>query len=91
MTVEFCHLHQCSYIILYFSVQPTSKAHPGRVVSLELCPINHNLILIGYEKGIIVLWDLEHGLPTKNFPASIQDCQQVCKYYIKISPKCYKI
>ena len=63
-----------------FSIQSmSSKAHPGKIVSLELCPINHNLVLIGYEKGIVVLWDFEHGLPTKNFPASIQDCQQVCQ------------
>lgn len=58
-------------------VQSASKAHPGKIVSLELCPINHNLVLIGYEKGIIVLWDFDSGLPTKNFPVSVQDCQQV--------------
>ena len=40
--------------------------------------MNHNLMLIGYEKGVIVLWDFESGLPTKNFPANVQDCQMVC-------------
>ena len=30
-------------------------------------------LLIGYEKGMISLWDLERGLPSKNFPASIND------------------
>ena len=47
------------------------------VKCLELSPIDQNLILIGYEKGVIVLWDLDRGLPSKNYPASVQDCQQV--------------
>lgn len=72
-------------VLFQCSVQSSiSKSHPGKIVALELCPINHNLILIGYEKGIVVLWDFEHGLPTKNFPASIQDCQQVCEVSICI-------
>jgi len=57
-------------------VQPNAKSHPGLVQCLELCPTDHNKLLIGYEKGVIVLWDLHRGLPSKNFPANIQDCQQ---------------
>ncbi len=77
------------FFVIY-SVQSASKAHPGKIVSLELCPINHNLILIGYEKGVIVLWDFESGLPTKNFPVSIQDCQEVLKLVLPLfSVHCY--
>ena len=47
------------------------------VKCLQLSPTDHNRLLIGYEKGVIVLWDLDKGMPSKNFPASIQDCQQV--------------
>ncbi len=35
------------------------------------------MILVGYEKGVIVLWDLDRCLPSKNYPAAIQDAQQV--------------
>ena len=62
---------------LLSSVQPSSKTHPGLVQCLELCPTDMNKLLIGYEKGVVVLWDLNLGLPSKNFPATIQDCQQV--------------
>ncbi|KAL5473149.1 hypothetical protein EMCRGX_G027597 [Ephydatia muelleri] len=58
-------------------LQPGSKTHPGVVKSLHLCPTDPNKILIGYEKGVIVLWDLERRLPIQNYPANLQDCQQV--------------
>jgi len=44
---------------------------------MELSPIDQSLILIGYELGLIVLWDLDRSLPSKNYPNSIQDAQQV--------------
>ncbi len=64
--------------LVYYRVQPSpSKTNPGMVKCLELSPVDPNLILIGYEKGIIVSWDLDRGMPSKNYPTSIQDAQQV--------------
>ena len=68
----------CEPCVIY-RVQPAPKSSPGKVVSLELCPINHNLMLIGYENGLIVLWDFENSFPTKNFPSNLQDCHMVCR------------
>ncbi len=47
------------------------------VKCLELSPLDQNLILIGYEKAVIVLWDLDRCMPSKNYPTSIQDAQLV--------------
>ena len=55
----------------------SQSANPGSVKCLEVCPADPKFLLIGYDKGVICLWDINRGLPTKNFPASIQDCQQV--------------
>ncbi|XP_065899647.1 LLGL scribble cell polarity complex component 2-like [Dysidea avara] len=57
-------------------IQPAAKTHPGSVKGLEICPSDHNKLLIGYEKGVIVLWDLEKGLPSKNYPSSIADSME---------------
>ena len=83
-TANHTHTHTHTYIHTHthththtHRVQPTTKNNPGMVKCLELSPIDQNLILIGYEKGVIVLWDLDRCLPSKNYPASIQDCQQV--------------
>ena len=64
-------------INFFSSLQPGSKTHPGMVKSLQLCPTDANKLLIGYEKGVVVLWDLEQRVPIQNYPASLQDCQQV--------------
>lgn len=58
-------------------IQPAAKTHSGPVKSLEICPDDHNKLLIGYEKGMISLWDLEKGLPSKNFPTDINDSLQL--------------
>ncbi|CAG2104589.1 unnamed protein product [Medioppia subpectinata] len=36
------------------------KAHPGAVVHLSDCPIDSNKLLLGFESGCIVLWDLRN-------------------------------
>ena len=59
------------------SIQPTAKNHLGCVRCLSLCPANRHLLLIGYEKGVLSLWDLEKDVATRNFPGSVQECQQV--------------
>ena len=55
----------------------SQSANPGSVKCLEVSPADPNFLLIGYDKGVISLWAVDRGLPSKNFPASIQDCQQV--------------
>lgn len=65
--------------VLYYTCMSSlsQSANPGSVKCLEVCPADPKFLLIGYDKGVICLWDINRGLPTKNFPASIQDCQQV--------------
>jgi lethal(2) giant larvae protein len=60
-------------------IQSANKIHPGAVCSIELCPTNFNKLLIGYEKGIIVLWDITQPVPERNFPSSIENCKQPLK------------
>ena len=62
------------------SIQKSTQAHPGPVASIELSPINHNKLLIGYEKGIIVLWDVTQPLPERNFPNTMEEIKQVCNF-----------
>ena len=77
------HVYAMYTYIQSFNILPTSlsqsqsAANPGRVKCMEVCPADPNFLLIGYDKGVVSLWSVNRGLPTKNFPASIQDCQQV--------------
>ncbi|XP_056015682.1 syntaxin-binding protein 5-like isoform X11 [Ostrea edulis] len=41
------------------AIELSRKTHPGPVVSLTDCPIDPNKLLIGFETGTIVLWDLK--------------------------------
>ena len=59
----------------------SSDAHPGSVCSLQLCPTDINKLLIGYEKGVICLWDVAQSLPERNFPSSLQENQKVSQYH----------
>ena len=68
-----------SFSIFSYSIQGSVKISPGRVCSLKLCPTDPQKLLIGYEKGIIVLWNIDQGVPERNFPASILDTQQVSR------------
>ena len=68
----------CLFFLCFsYSIQGSAKISPGHVCSLKLCPTDPDKLLIGYEKGIIVLWNINQGVPEKNFPAGIQDTQQV--------------
>jgi lethal(2) giant larvae protein len=58
-------------------IQPTAKNHLGHVKCLSLCPTDRNQLLIGYEKGVISLWDLDKEVAFRNFPNTVQECQQV--------------
>lgn len=48
-------------LILFFKYFRTMcSKHPGAVVQLVDSPIDPNKLLIGYETGLIVLWDLKN-------------------------------
>lgn len=40
------------------AIELSRKTHPGPVVHLSDCPVDTNKLLIGFESGAIVLWDL---------------------------------
>lgn len=41
------------------AIELSRKAHPGAIIHLSECPQDTNKLLIGYESGCIVLWDLK--------------------------------
>ncbi|RWS31563.1 syntaxin-binding protein 5-like protein, partial [Leptotrombidium deliense] len=48
-----------SYVINWNKIIELSrKTHPGCIVHLSECPIDTNKLLIGYDSGIVVMWDL---------------------------------
>lgn len=42
------------------AIDLVQKTHPGPVVHLSDCPIDPNKLLIGFESGLIVFWDLKN-------------------------------
>ncbi|XP_027194885.1 syntaxin-binding protein tomosyn isoform X1 [Dermatophagoides pteronyssinus] len=42
------------------AIEISRKTHPGSIIHLSDCPIDSNKLLIGYDSGIIVLWDLRN-------------------------------
>ncbi|KAI4457675.1 lethal 2 giant larvae protein [Holotrichia oblita] len=47
---------------LKFTKEKTRKTHPGAVVHLSDNPLDANKLLIGYESGQVVLWDMKSKL-----------------------------
>lgn len=41
------------------AIELSRKAHPGAIIHLSECPQDTNKLLIGYDSGCIVLWDLK--------------------------------
>jgi len=41
------------------AIELSRKAHPGSIIHISECPQDTNKLLIGYESGCIVLWDLK--------------------------------
>lgn len=42
------------------AIELSRKTHPGSIIQISECPQDSNKILIGYESGCIVLWDLKN-------------------------------
>lgn len=42
------------------AIELSRKTHPGSVIHISECPQDSNKLLIGYEGGCIVLWDLKN-------------------------------
>ncbi|XP_053317347.1 syntaxin-binding protein 5 isoform X2 [Spea bombifrons] len=48
------------YVIMWNkAIELSSKSHPGPVVHISDNPMDEGKLLIGYESGIVVLWDLK--------------------------------
>ncbi|KAM4521693.1 syntaxin-binding protein 5a isoform 1-T1 [Odontesthes bonariensis] len=48
------------YVIMWNkAIELSSKAHPGPVVHISDNPMDEGKLMIGYESGIVVLWDLK--------------------------------
>lgn len=53
------------------AIELSRKTHPGAIIHLSDCPCDANKLLIGYDSGILVLWDLRsrYALASRAFPA----------------------
>ncbi|XP_065846367.1 LLGL scribble cell polarity complex component 2-like [Oscarella lobularis] len=58
-------------------LQSHTKLHPGAIEALELHPSHSNKILIGFEKGAIVLWNLTTNRPEQSF-SPLQYLESFC-------------
>ncbi|GFQ88765.1 syntaxin-binding protein 5 [Trichonephila clavata] len=52
------------------AVEISRKSHPGVVVHLSDNPVDPNKLLIGYESGTVVLWDLKNKAADCRFQSS---------------------
>lgn len=57
---------------IFFSVPQDYKLNPGAVESVAEQPGQPNNILIGYNRGLMVLWDRSENSAIKTFPATQQ-------------------
>jgi len=39
-------------------IDPMDKNHPGAICHIALNPTDHDKLLVGFETGILCLWDL---------------------------------
>ncbi|XP_032832668.1 syntaxin-binding protein 5-like isoform X2 [Petromyzon marinus] len=48
------------YVIMWNrAIELSTKAHPGSIVHISDNPVDEGKLLIGYERGTVVLWDLK--------------------------------
>lgn len=55
------------FIQFSYRVPETYKLNPGAIESIRQLPANHNEILIAYNRGLCVLWDLEANAVVRSF------------------------
>lgn len=49
------------------AIDLSQKNHPGSVVHLSDCPVDPNKLLIGFESGLVVFWDLRNRSADSRF------------------------
>jgi len=56
------------------AIELSCKTHPGAIIHLSDCPCDPNKMLIGYECGTLVLWDLRSRAPDTRikYPVSLK-------------------
>lgn len=54
-------------IILFFRLPQSYKLNPGAIESVKQLPNNPNHLLIAYNRGLTVLWDLEANAVLRSF------------------------
>lgn len=62
-----CQLIRYFVISSTHRVPETYKLNPGAIESIRQLPANHNHILIAYNRGLCVLWDLEENAVVRSF------------------------
>jgi lethal(2) giant larvae protein len=58
------------------SVQPEYQHNPGAVESIVQHPTADDMVLVGFDRGIIILWDVVAGSPTHSY-VSLQQLESV--------------
>ena len=82
--------YQLNHIL---AIELSCRSHPGKVVEIGECPIVETLLLIGFETGTCILWNLKNKTPDQRFhcPSNLTsqvwhyDGKQVCKLPIRAS------
>ncbi|XP_076058253.1 syntaxin-binding protein tomosyn isoform X2 [Oratosquilla oratoria] len=62
------------------AIELSRKTHPGPVVHLSDCPIDPSKLLIGYESGQVVVWDLKNRAAEVRYQAA-EPLKSVCWHY----------
>lgn len=74
MKSEYIHMKSRHYklfidFFLFCRVPESYKLNPGAIESIKQIPSNHNQILIAYNRGLCVLWDLEANSVVRSYIA----------------------
>ncbi|OQV18337.1 Syntaxin-binding protein 5 [Hypsibius exemplaris] len=52
------------------AMELSSRNHPGKVIHLSVCPLDSAKLLIGFDSGLITLWDLKTKTADQRFQAT---------------------